>query len=669
MSEQKCITDNTLTVYQNGVGAFTRTFAVPAEKLLQIRLPFKKDHIGDVAATLDVRGSNIEVTESAHYSTNKEKPSLEINPLDATKDIFSKLSGADVTITMKGHSGSQVKGKALGFSTENSVTAQNVTLVTHWLTIQCEDGSIQRINYSEVQNYVFTDEKVKTLINKALAFNVEKLAPESVFLNMTLKGKGKDGKAVLNYVIPQPAFKLSYRIKQKDKKSWKLYGFCVVDNNTDEDWKDFNISCATGMPVTFPTTIADVCIPDRGRKVNLTPGFAVGAVEAESGFESGQRTNSSGRAAAPRAKSMNFAAACAAPAPGGGGPRLECADYSSESIEVLDDIFSANATTAEVGDSTIFKSINTVTIPAHESAIIPVLEVDLTKAEFCLYYQPNKSQNIMRTLKMTNEGDKVTTLARGVVSIEQESTHVGLAMLSNTRQGETAMLCHALETGVTVLREQGVEKSQIIQHKLTKGLLTSEWTKTRTTVYTFRNTKSETFTMFFDHSYCYTNPTLTVTNAKEDSKLKDNAARYSATIPANESVTITIKETTIAHTSLKADGFFDWMTRNPDSPLLSGDGMKKLINFTKELDGLNKQLASSNEKLKGYNAEQDRLRKNLEVLKTGGDAEKMRNRLSATENEIVALQQTTIPSLNERIVEVKQKMQDEVLKTSEVWKA
>jgi hypothetical protein len=656
MSEQKCITDNTLTVYQNGVGAFTRTFAVPADKPLQVRLPFKKDHIGDVAATLDVRGSNIEITESAHYSTNKEKPSLEINPLDATKDIFTKLSGADVTITLKGHSGATVKGKALGFSTEHSMTAQNITLATHWLTIQGDDGSIQRINYSEVQNYVFTDEKVKTLINKALAFNVEKLAPESVFLNMTLKGKGKDGKAILNYVIPQPAFKLSYRIKQKDNKNWKLYGFCVVDNNTDEDWKDFNISCATGMPVTFPTNIADVCIPDRGRKVSLTSSHAVGAVEAESGLESTQHTNSS--RSMKSAKVMSFASTEGRPAP---------MQYCSEGIEVMDDIFSANATTTEVGDSTIFKSINAVTIPAHESAIIPVLEADLTKAEFCLYYQPNKSQNIMRTLKMTN--DKETTLARGVVSIEQESTHVGLAMLSNTRQGETAMLCHALETGVTALCEPGAEKSQIMQHKLTNGLLTSEWTKAKTTVYTFRNTKSEAFTLFLDHSHCYTNPTITVTNAKEDSKLKDNVKRYTTTIPANDSVTVTIKETTVTHTSLKADGFFDWMTRNPDSPLLEGDGMKKLISLTKELDGLNKQLASSNEKLKSLNAEQDRLRKNLEVLKTGGDAEKMRNRLFATENEIVTLQQTTLPNLNERIVEVKQKMQVEVLKTSAIWKS
>jgi hypothetical protein len=664
MSEQKTATDNALTVYQNGVGAFTRTFAVPAEKSLQVRLPFKKAHIGDVAATLDVRGSNIEITESAHYSTNKEKPSLEINPLDATKDIFTKLSGADVSVTLKGHSGEQVKGKALGFSTENAVTPQNLIVTTHWLTVQQSDGSIRRINYNEVENYVFTDEKVRTLINKALAYNVEKLAPESVFLNMTLKGKAKEGKAVLNYVIPSPAFKLSYRIKQRDKKNWKLYGFCVVDNNTDEDWTDFNIACATGQPVTFPTNIADVCIPDRGRKVSLVNSHAIGAVEAESGFESVQRVNSSRSA---KSATKNFAPAMAS---GGAMPApmaaMECCDYSSESIEVMDDIFSANATATEVGDSTIFKSISPVTIPAHESAIIPVLDVDLTKAEFCLYYQPNKSQNIMRTLKMTNEGD---TLSRGVVSIEQEATHVGLAMLSNTRQGETAMLCHALESGVTVLREQGNEKSQVMQHKLTKGLLTSEWTKTRTTVYTFRNTKSEAFTLFFDHSYCYTTPTVTVTNTTVDSKLKDNAVRYTTTIPANESVTVSIKETTVTQSSLKADGFFDWMTRNPDSPLLAGDGMQKLINLTKELDSLNKQLASSNEKLKGYNAEQDRLRKNLEVLKTGADAEKMRNRLSTTENEIVTLQQTTIPSLNEQIVTLKQRMQNEVLKTSATWKA
>jgi hypothetical protein len=178
-------TKNQVTIYQNGIAAFERTYEVNGK--CPIKLPFNRDHIGDVAASLSILGA-VEV-EAPTYSTQKEKPALSFEPTNATKDLFTKLSGSEVSVTLNGTS-APLKGRVVGYQTENNLLATGQQVTQNFLTIQTSDGTTRRLNFNtEVASYTFTDPKVQSLITKALDYNLEQVNPNSVYLYCSLNAK------------------------------------------------------------------------------------------------------------------------------------------------------------------------------------------------------------------------------------------------------------------------------------------------------------------------------------------------------------------------------------------------------------------------------------------------------------------------------------------------
>ena len=44
---------NRVTIFSNGLADFTRTYKVQKNKPIQVQIPVKKDHVGDVLASLN----------------------------------------------------------------------------------------------------------------------------------------------------------------------------------------------------------------------------------------------------------------------------------------------------------------------------------------------------------------------------------------------------------------------------------------------------------------------------------------------------------------------------------------------------------------------------------------------------------------------------------------
>src|SRR5208337_374818 len=75
-------------------------------------------------------------------------------------------------------------------------------------------------------------------------------AKKAVSINFA--GSGKRNVRV-GYVVENPIWKTSYRlVLDKDKKAPPyLQGWAVVENPTDEDWKDVRMALVSGRPISF----------------------------------------------------------------------------------------------------------------------------------------------------------------------------------------------------------------------------------------------------------------------------------------------------------------------------------------------------------------------------------------------------------------------------------
>lgn len=72
---------------------------------------------------------------------------------------------------------------------------------------------------------------------------------ERVRVGVQLSGHRAHDVAV-NYAIPTPTWKAAYRVVVEDKSSL-LQAWAVIDNASQEDWKDVNLTLATGAPMSY----------------------------------------------------------------------------------------------------------------------------------------------------------------------------------------------------------------------------------------------------------------------------------------------------------------------------------------------------------------------------------------------------------------------------------
>src|SRR5205807_3776722 len=79
----------------------------------------------------------------------------------------------------------------------------------------------------------------------ALSHDTQKKA-----VSLSFAGEGRRPVRV-GYVVENPIWKTSYRLTiDKDAKVY-MQGWAVVENPTDEDWKDVRMALISGRPISF----------------------------------------------------------------------------------------------------------------------------------------------------------------------------------------------------------------------------------------------------------------------------------------------------------------------------------------------------------------------------------------------------------------------------------
>ena len=87
----------------------------------------------------------------------------------------------------------------------------------------------------------------KALETLALSHDTQKKA-----VSLKFEGEGKR-RVRVGYVVENPIWKTSYRLVMSPKGGEKPYlqGWAVVENPSDEDWKDVRMVLVSGRPISF----------------------------------------------------------------------------------------------------------------------------------------------------------------------------------------------------------------------------------------------------------------------------------------------------------------------------------------------------------------------------------------------------------------------------------
>src|SRR5205807_6742907 len=103
-------------------------------------------------------------------------------------------------------------------------------------------GDVQRVRFL---NPVMESEFKRALEVLTLSHDTQKKA-----VSLSFVGDGKRQVRV-GYVVENPIWKTSYRLVLDKKGKPFLQGWAIVENPSDEDWKDVRMALVSGRPISF----------------------------------------------------------------------------------------------------------------------------------------------------------------------------------------------------------------------------------------------------------------------------------------------------------------------------------------------------------------------------------------------------------------------------------
>ena len=665
--------NNDVTLFSNGIGHFLRVYKIPAGKQEDISIPFKRDNIGDVAASLQVFGNVRLVTPPSFTPMNANATQLRIDQSDALKSMLRNLSGA--TVTIKDNNDVSTKCILLGLDSDQSTTFGSEMVVNVDYVVLSNSGTVFRRSLDSIQNIQFDDESVRTEIDKALKNNFQSIKPDSTLLELTLSATN-DTEAIVQYTIPVAAWKMRYAIREV-KGSFSLEGAAIIDNNTDEDWDNFRISVVTGNPISFATDIANVVVPLR-KMVQLVDSEGLSNVDVEPAYAESRRNYGAKNVMALRACSTQNVPYFSG-SPAGGAESLEdmvIGGAYSNSTQMIAE--APGVESREVGDFCVFTSKEPITILARKSAVVSMFTLSIKDASTILMYKENSDKRRpFRSVQFRNESEY--SLGKGKVIIYNDGIFSGESVMESTKPNESRMLPHCLENGVKIYKDSSPLETKRSSLRISDGIVVVEDLHTSRTTYTVENKKDETFKLVIEHKHQLTNNVkvnFKCDAIKSTEKLASGLGhRVYLEIKPKQTLQVACNETSLNSQDVVLNGQFGWFANNiisTKNPLALDKQVLAAAKIQQQIDAAQKRLSEVKASRQELTAQSERIRSNISATKDVNNnlmiAQWIKS-LDSTETEIQNIEKVKLPELAIEIRELTSKLSDEIQKLSATWNA
>src|SRR6516225_6122892 len=246
-----------VVLFSSGVGYFQREGAV--EGSARVDLSFPVTDINDLLKSMVLRDldgghiSTVSYESNAPIERTLKSFAVNLTTNPSFMQILNQARGEKVEVVLQQTNATQpgnLTGTLVGCEKQKQAVGGKDTVEVELLNLWCADG-MRSLKLPEVQrvrflNPILDSEFKKALETLALSHDTQKKA---VAINFAGEGKRE---VRVSYVIENPIWKTSYRLVL-DKKTNKpfLQGWAVVENPTDEDWKDVRMALVSGRPISF----------------------------------------------------------------------------------------------------------------------------------------------------------------------------------------------------------------------------------------------------------------------------------------------------------------------------------------------------------------------------------------------------------------------------------
>ncbi|MGB4991000.1 MAG: hypothetical protein WBO10_17315 [Pyrinomonadaceae bacterium] len=669
-------------LYSNGVAYIERRGFVSGNA--EVNLSFKQSQVDDVLKSMVVldlgqgKIGAVSYNSSAPISSRMAEIPFSVNPISGDgggiSSVLSQLQGAKVIVT-------SAKGTATGSILtieRKQVKTEKETLNTSVLVIASENGELSSFDLSEVRGVKLLDDGTQKDINDFANAAASARRLDAKTITVTSQGVGQR-EMVVTYTIAAPIWKTTYRVVLDDEGKPFFQGWAIVDNVSDEDWRGVQMSLVSGSPISFIQNLQKPFY--RYRPVVPTPSdlqLQPQIYEPQSGMGSGSGTgrgNSTvdttsseiGSTLSQRqiqnlpANGSNFTSLLKVVP--GVRPESLAGGFSTDGVTAAENTFitdgqevsnfqaipsgtrvsdaitgsnsgvSAAAAGSEIGDLFEYRIEQPVTVEKNRSALIPIVQTKMDGERTAIYNEATRQDRPFSGVLLKNTTN--LTLESGSMTVIDGNAYAGEALMERLKPKEQRLISFALDLGTHVLVRNTGDREPAKLIKAVNGVFQVHYFRSEQKMYEISNQTERPKVLYIEY------PIRNGWELTDDSPKPDYSTqryyRFRVELgPLEEKkLKISVRQPlmdTYQLTNLTKVDLALFMTRGYINEATRAR-LEKLIDIRSQLAEIERKLATFDDEVEKIEADQKRLRENIEALSKTPEAKALIARYIAKAGE------------------------------------
>jgi hypothetical protein len=620
-----------ILLYKHGVGYFEREGVVEGDASLT--LGFRQDEVSDVLKSLlalDLDGGHI---STVSYDSTKPREqlladvALSIPDKDSLIGLLPQLKGTRVAVRPRGVGA--VEGLLLGVDRAKWPAGEGVMEAT-LISVLADAGLVRSFVWHELDGVEVLDEAVRRDLEFYLRTELSSKKKDARQFTILARGSGRRT-VRLGYTVGAPVWKATYRmVLGEEDQPPRIQGWAVVDNTTDEDWVDVQLSLVSGLPVSF---LHDLYTPRYIRRPEVEVEETTGVLPpiVEEGIpELLGAAPAAVKAVSPGVRSFAVREDRLSAGVARGAARSA---ISSAPAQVRE---------RQLGDLFSYEIEHPVTIRRNQSALVPIVLRPFRGRTVLLYNKANRAENPMRSVEFENSTG--LTLEGGPVTVLEGGDYVGEAMLETVKPDDLRLVPYAVELGVRVTDSIDSQEQDVTRVVIRRGSMTLHSARTLKTTYTLRNKSEAEQVVYLEHPRA--NREWTLYDTPEPVEVTENHWRFRFPLPPKSTTAFVVRQRVpiaLFHTLAALDDeqlgaffrrrYFDEATESV---------LRQLVELRQQQARLDAEAQALQVEREAIFQDQVRIRQNLNALGDRPSEKGLRERLvgtlNAQEDRLVAIE-------------------------------
>lgn len=597
-----------ITLYRSGVGSFERVGSIRGDANVYLRVD--QDQLNDLLKSLvvlDGGGGRVgAISYGSREPIERRLASFGVNLADnpSMAELLGRLRGAKVQVQT---ADSTATGTIT--SVEPVQRAEGDTAIaTHAVTIFTGAG-IKRVDLDNIIALEFLDAQLKEDIERALDILAQERDENIRTVEVASTGNG-ERQLLISYVHEMPVWKPAYRLVLNERNEPILQAWAIVENTTEEDWNEIDLSLVASQPVGFtmdlqtPLFVQRPDVPVPGGLLARPKVYTGGGQSPFQDAGDAPEVDYQRAVRSPPAAARESA----------GRPRRGQSSMGLSALAESDAFFasaSSMAAAVQVGESIVLRIEDPISLDRQQSAMIPVL-TEKVKARKISIYTPSDGGQPMLGVELTNTTS--APMISGPVAV-YDGAYAGDAMVGFVPQQAERMLAYAVDMELKAQQAQSSSSSRAT-YRITNGMLVSNFVRTMTNTYTLRNEAGKQRTVVIEHQPM---PGWELVQPINGKKSDDGKVRFERTVDAGQTLELKVAE---RRTESSRYGLIDADVTNLIQQVTrGGEASDDVIAALRQGASMNRQIAdlrgrldATLQQVASIESDQARIRQNMQAI-------------------------------------------------------